>query len=79
MNLSHRFTEFSVDIQSVLSGARSIADRRLQRGVIVGGCVRDLLLNRRTGDVDLMFEPPVGPLVQELADACGGAMVSHTS
>ena len=78
MNLSHRFTEFSEDIQRVLTCARSIADRRLQRGVIVGGCVRDLLLNRPTGDVDLMFEPPVAPLVQELADACGGALVAHS-
>jgi tRNA nucleotidyltransferase (CCA-adding enzyme) len=77
LNLAHRFSEFSSDIQSVLQRARSIADRRLQRGVIVGGCVRDLLLNRSSGDVDLMFEPPVAPLVDELAAACDAAIVSH--
>jgi tRNA nucleotidyltransferase/poly(A) polymerase len=77
VNLSHRFSEFSPDIQSVLNHARAIADRRLLRGVIVGGCVRDLLLGKPAGDVDLMFEPPVGPLVEELAQACDATIVEH--
>ena len=32
--------------------------------------MRDLLLKHDRGDVDLMFEPPVAPIVEELADAC---------
>lgn len=77
MNLSHLFDEFSGDIHSVLTHASAIADRRLQRGVIVGGCVRDFMLRRPVGDVDLMFEPPVAPVVRELADLCQAELISH--
>jgi tRNA nucleotidyltransferase (CCA-adding enzyme) len=77
VNLSDRFAAFSPEIQSVLKQCRAIAERRGQRGVIVGGCVRDLLLNVPAGDVDLMFEAPVQPLVEELAAAGGATFVSH--
>ncbi|HEY1013563.1 MAG TPA: hypothetical protein VGE07_12710, partial [Herpetosiphonaceae bacterium] len=43
----------------------------------VGGFVRDLLLGRRPGDLDLVIEGDAVAVARELAQATGGALRSH--
>jgi tRNA nucleotidyltransferase (CCA-adding enzyme) len=44
---------------------------------LVGGAVRDLLLGRRSPDVDLVVEGDAGAVAQELASALDGRLVAH--
>ncbi|HEX5141621.1 MAG TPA: hypothetical protein VFX19_11795 [Dehalococcoidia bacterium] len=44
---------------------------------LVGGAVRDLLLEREGFDLDLCMEPDVGPVARQLAEATQGRVVLH--
>lgn len=65
------------EYQEILQIASEIAERGNQGIVLVGGVVRDLLLGKSIQEVDIMLDPPVRPLVEELAERSGGKLISH--
>ena len=70
MNLADRLTShLPPRLWALVREAAVLADKRRQPAAIVGGVVRDAILNRSTIDVDLMLEAPVEPVVRELAHA----------
>jgi len=59
-------------IRAILSLAGREADAEGERLYLVGGCVRDILLGRRLGDLDLVVEGDPARLARRVADAAGG-------
>ncbi len=57
--------------------AGEIAQQRGQKLYLVGGVVRDLLLERENFDLDLVVEGDAIALVRELAEARQGKLVTH--
>jgi tRNA nucleotidyltransferase (CCA-adding enzyme) len=57
--------------------AAAMAERRRSALYIVGGIVRDMLLGRRRGDLDLVVEGDAIGLAAELAQLWGGRTRSH--
>lgn len=61
---------------------RRVADEATQRGLplyIVGGSVRDLVLDRRLNDFDLTVEGDAITLARSLASKHGGKVTAHTN
>lgn len=53
------------------------ADKRRYRAYLVGGPVRDMLLQRAVNDIDIVFEGQSIPLARALAKMMGGRVVTH--
>lgn len=68
---------FPTDIVNLIQTAGSLADRNKQEAVLVGGVVRDYILGRGVHEADLLFNPPVKPLAEELTAKVGGRLVFH--
>lgn len=64
-------------VQRVLDGARRVADRQNITVYLVGGMVRDLLLERANEDVDLVVEGDGIAFAAALADELGGRHHPH--
>ncbi len=78
MNIAERLRpHFAVEIWSVFEAVAKIGDRRRLNVALVGGVIRDLLLDRSMGDADIMAEHPAKEFVAELAMAVGASIVSH--
>lgn len=56
----------------------AIADERGVAAYVVGGVVRDLLLDIRAGDLDVVVEEPAESFARAAADRLGGAVKAHT-
>jgi hypothetical protein len=60
-----------------LSLLGEMASKRGMPAAIVGGCVRDLVLNLSPKDWDVVVEGPVAPLVREVSAALSARLVEH--
>ena len=66
---------------ATLAALRACETACAERGLglyIVGGAVRDLLLERDSIDLDLAVEGEVAPIAQDVASAIGGRAVLHS-
>lgn len=70
-----------VPLQGVVGAALKVADARKERVVIVGGFVRDLVMQRSIGDydIDLVVEGDGLAFAHELRGELGGAIREHGS
>lgn len=74
MNLENKIRLLPKDILSVIEKISSLADEMNVGAYLVGGFVRDLLLNQRNFDLDIVIENPrlCGPAHQnENVEGCG--------
>lgn len=62
---------------SRLRAAASLANQRKERLYVVGGFVRDLLLGRRSGDLDLVLEGDAIEMARVLSKQIGGKVLAH--
>ena len=62
--------------RELLNQLHSFASARGVRLYLVGGCVRDLLLNRPVSDLDFALEEDALPFARAFADALGAAFVT---
>lgn len=60
-----------------LSCLGEMASKRKMPAAIVGGCVRDLVLNLSPKDWDVVVEGPVAPLVRDVSAALSARLVEH--
>lgn len=65
------------EYMDIVHEAARLADQSHQGIVLVGGVVRDLLLGRTIRELDLMIDPPVRPIVEELARFANSKVVAH--
>ncbi|MBV9080014.1 MAG: CCA tRNA nucleotidyltransferase [Elusimicrobia bacterium] len=65
------------DIRDVARQAGRIAEEKGTRAALVGGVVRDLMLERPILDADIMIEPPSSAVAEELARRIGGRLTPH--
>lgn len=78
MNVADKLRgRFDGEMQNLISLAGRLADERRVRVAIVGGAVRDLLLDQPLGDADLLLEHPAQPIVAALAKTLGVEMITH--
>jgi tRNA nucleotidyltransferase (CCA-adding enzyme) len=61
----------------IIEQATKLAEQKKHSLYLVGGIVRDTLLNLPNSDVDLVFEGNAIELGQELADRVGGKLTIH--
>ncbi len=66
------------DARDVLDAVRDHATRRDLRAYLVGGTVRDLLLDRLSLDVDIVIEGDAPALAREVAAATGAKLAKTT-
>jgi len=79
INLSHNIRErLPEDVIDFIRQAGETAARGRQRLYLVGGVVRDLLLERRNLDLDLVVEGDAVKLAQELAAGLPEKLTVHT-
>src|SRR5690349_10870030 len=64
-------------LAEALSTLQRLADTSSTPLYLVGGAVRDLLLDRPNLDLDLALEGEVAPIARDLAAATGGRAVLH--
>ncbi|MDF9407639.1 HD domain-containing protein [Pelotomaculum isophthalicicum JI] len=62
-------------MKTLLSSIQQICADNHQAAFIVGGYLRDILLGRKPGDIDLALEEPARNLVKELARKLDGTLV----
>lgn len=78
MNLDDKIKEqIPSDILGFSQEIAKEGDKSGQKVVLVGGVVRDLLLERPVIDADIMAEPPVRSLVETVAERRALAFVAH--
>ena len=78
INLSTKITEqLPKELVSFMQLAGKVAQRHGQRLYLVGGVVRDLLLERANFDLDLVLEGDAINLVRELAKIKQGKVTTH--
>jgi len=78
INLAHHIRErLPEDVIAFIRRAGEVAGRRQQRLYLVGGVVRDLLLERHNLDLDLVVEGDAVKLAQELAADLPGKLTIH--
>lgn len=65
------------DLLSFARLAAEVAHKHKTRAVLVGGVVRDMLLNRPVVEADFMVEPPSAPVAHELAHRTHARLVEH--
>lgn len=68
----------SAPIAAALTETIKVARRRREPVYLVGGSVRDLLLDRVQLDVDLAVEGEAAPLAQEVASAVEARLIIHS-
>jgi tRNA nucleotidyltransferase (CCA-adding enzyme) len=61
----------------ILEAAATLGGETGQSVGVVGGGVRDLLLDRTIREVDVVIEPPVRAIAEELARRYNGKLISH--
>ncbi|HXY73757.1 MAG TPA: CCA tRNA nucleotidyltransferase [Dehalococcoidales bacterium] len=64
-------------LSGVIERAAGLAERKNHHLYLVGGLVRDTLLNLPNSDVDLVFEGDAVELGRELANSVGGSLTIH--
>ncbi len=69
--------QLPAELVDLLQAAGEVAQRNEQRLYLVGGVVRDLLLERSNLDIDLVIEGDAIKLAQELARIKGGEVATH--
>ena len=78
INLSAKITEqLPVELVHFMQVAGEVAQRQGQKLYLVGGVVRDLLLQRANFDLDLVLEGDAISLARELADIKLGKVTTH--
>ncbi len=78
MNLADRMQEqLPADLLDFIKQAGDAAQRQQQRLYLVGGVVRDLLLERTNFDLDLVAEGDAIKLAQEIASGNHAAVTTH--
>lgn len=78
-NLAERLARaLAPEVLELLREAAAIADERGSALYIVGGVVRDMLLERSIGDLDLVVEGDAVAVGAELAARHGGSLRSHS-
>ncbi|EEG78287.1 CBS domain-containing protein [Dethiobacter alkaliphilus] len=70
-------SRLSKKIQSLLLLVAQKADKENVKVFAVGGFIRDLLLNIKNHDLDLVVEPAAIPFAEELNKMLGGRLTSH--
>ena len=71
-------SRFAARHRRILEEAAAWGNERRQPVWLVGGPVRDALLERESADVDLAVERGAPQLAQELADRLGGRAIEHS-
>jgi len=69
--------QLPTDIINFIRGAGDIAEKRQQRLYLVGGVVRDLLLERPNLDIDMVVEGDAISLAQGIADVIQAKVTTH--
>jgi len=78
INLSAKITEqLPIELVDFMQVAGEVAQRQGQKLYLVGGVVRDLLLNRTNFDLDLVVEGDAVNLARELTSINQGKIVTH--
>ena len=78
INLSAKITEqLPQELVDFMQLAGEVAQRQEQKLYLVGGVVRDLLLERANFDLDLVLEGDAIKLAQELAERKQGKITPH--
>lgn len=70
-------SRFKKEDISLFETAARLAGSQKQRVVLVGGIVRDLLLDKPLKDIDIMVDHPADAFVQKLSKELDGQYVSH--
>lgn len=65
------------NVQRLLAQVGEAAERADAKAYAVGGFVRDLLLDVRNLDVDILVEPDGIALARAVAEECGGEVAAH--
>ena len=79
INLAKQLNEqLPADIISFIKQAGDIAEKQQQRLYLVGGVVRDMLLESRNTDLDLVIEGDAVKLAKEIADLKKAKVTAHT-
>jgi tRNA nucleotidyltransferase (CCA-adding enzyme) len=79
MNLSEQIKkQLPLELVEFLQEAGSISDRLGSKTYLVGGAVRDLLLNRVNLDLDLVVEGDASKMAEELARIKNGKVIAHS-
>lgn len=77
-SLSHRIHDsFPSELLYFIQHVGARADKDGQRAVLVGGVARDLVLGRPVKDADVMLEPPLEKIVEDINKEFHGKLVSH--
>jgi tRNA nucleotidyltransferase (CCA-adding enzyme) len=69
--------QLPAEIIDFIKKAGDAAEKQQQRLYLVGGVVRDLLLERRNIDLDMVAEGDAIKLAQEIADINHGTVITH--
>ena len=78
INLASRIEkQLPKKLSSFIRAAGKVAQKQQQRLYLVGGVVRDLLLERHTSDIDMVVEGNAIKLAQEMADIIQGRVTPH--
>jgi len=78
INLAARIKkQLPAELTGFMQLAGEVAQRHGQKLYLVGGVVRDLLLERSNFDLDLVLEGDAISLARELADVKGGKVTTH--
>jgi tRNA nucleotidyltransferase (CCA-adding enzyme) len=78
INLAKQLSEqLAADIVDFIKKAGDVAEKRQQRLYLVGGVVRDLLLERRNTDLDMVVEGDAIKLAQEIASSTKAKVTVH--
>ncbi len=77
-SLAHRIHDkFPSELLYFIQHVGARADKDGQRAVLVGGVARDLVLDRAVKDADVMLEPPLEKIVEDINKEFHGKLVSH--
>jgi tRNA nucleotidyltransferase (CCA-adding enzyme) len=76
--LTRRLEEFvGENLMGIIRLAGYIADELGYRAFLVGGIIRDLILNERNPDIDIVILGHAIPVAERLVNAVGGRIDSH--
>lgn len=76
-NLAGKIESLPPELKAVIALAGKLAQKRRVSLYLVGGVVRDLLLGRATGDIDMAADRDVIGLAGEISQATGGKLTRH--
>lgn len=75
--MKKHLTKLPSEIKNIVSLSRKIAAKNNARAYLVGGCVRDLLLNEKNLDLDIVVEGSGIQFAEELAGAFNARLIRH--